>query len=224
MNLFCVMPAYNEEKNIVRVVRGVLGYVDKVIVVNDASLDETSNALKMANFDERVVVLEHVVNRGQGASLQTGNEFALKEGADVIVHFDADGQFLANEIRDLLKPIVDNEVDVVFGSRFLDKKSNIPFWKQNLILPIGRLVNRVVLGKNDLTDPQSGFRAMRAAVASSIVIEQDRMAHCSEILAKVIKSDYRLCEVPMRVIYDDFGQSFFGGINIVKDMIINRLK
>ncbi|MBL7058424.1 glycosyltransferase family 2 protein [Patescibacteria group bacterium] len=223
LKIVCVIPAWNEEKSIVYVLRDVLRYVDTVVVVDDASIDNTLIALKLAKFSDNVKVLKHVVNRGQGASLQTGNEYALEIGADIIIHFDADNQFLASEITDVVKPLIDNEADVVFGSRFLSKKSNIPFFKEKVILPIGRIVNRIVMGENNLTDPQSGFRAMNANVARGITIEQDRMAHCSEIISKVIRSKYRLKEVPITVFYNEFGQKFSGGVNIIKELIFNKI-
>lgn len=223
MKIICVVPSFNEEKNIVRVIRGVLERVDVVVVVDDASSDNTISALRLASFNERLIVVRHAFNRGQGASLQTGNEVALKLGADVIVHFDADGQFVVSEIDDLVGVIKSGECDIAIGSRFLGKESNIPFMKEYVILPLGRVVNRVSFGKNSLTDPQSGFRAMLASVAEKIDIEQNRMAHCSEILAKVIKGGFRVKEVPITVIYNEFGQNFLGGLSIVKDMVVSRL-
>ncbi|MCX6800262.1 MAG: glycosyltransferase family 2 protein [Candidatus Falkowbacteria bacterium] len=221
--IWAIIPAYNEEKNILKVINDVANYVDKIVVVNDCSIDKTGNVLKEASFSDNIIVLEHIVNRGQGAALQTGNECALENGADIIVHFDADGQFLAEEIQDILKPILENTSDIVFGSRFLSKKSDIPLFKKIIIFPISQLVNRILIGKNSLTDPQSGFRAMTAEAARVIRIEQDRMAHCSEILVKAHASGLRIREVPIAVIYTEYGQKFSGGINIIKDLILRKI-
>lgn len=221
--IFCVIPAYNEEKNIVKVIRDVLGYVEKIVVVDDCSSDNTVNVVRLANFDEDVVILRHSVNRGQGAALETGNGYARRHNADIVVHFDADGQFVASEIPELVRPVIANEAEVVFGSRFSTKKSNIPRFKKSVILPIGKMVNRLLIGKNDLTDPQSGFRVFGKKALGNVIIEQDRMAHCSEILNKVIKAKYNVKEIPITVIYHEFGQRLGGGVDIVKDLIIKRI-
>ncbi|RLC36429.1 glycosyltransferase family 2 protein [Candidatus Falkowbacteria bacterium] len=216
--VFCVIPAFNEAGTIEKVIQDVKPYVEKIVVVDDASTDKTYDLAKKYN----VAVLRHVINRDQGAALQTGNQYALKNGADIIVHFDADNQFVASEIKNVIEPIINNEADVVFGSRFLGIKSKIPFFKKNIIFPIARLVNKLFFGIN-LKDPQSGFRAMRREAAERIEIKQDGKAHCSEVLYKVFKNKFRIKEVPITVIYHDFGQKFSGGIKIVKDLLFSKL-
>lgn len=216
--IICIIPAFNEGKTIGEVVRKVKPFVSEIVVVDDCSSDNTFAILKTEN----ATALRHLVNRGQGASLQTGMDYALMQDADVLVHFDADGQFLAEEIRDVLAPIIAGEADVVFGSRFLDKKSEIPKLKKYLIMPLARLVNEVFLGIN-MSDPQSGFRALSREAALKIKIEQDRMAHCSEILLKVFALKLRVKEVPTSVIYHDFGQRIGGGIKILKELFMGSL-
>lgn len=218
METFCIIPAYNEENNIGKVLDGLLPLGYELVVVDDCSSDRTYEAAQKNG----VKVLRHIVNRGQGAALQTGMDYALMHGADVIVHFDADGQFLGEEIAQVIEPIVRGEADIVFGSRFLEKKSDIPFFKKNVIMPLAKLVNKVFL-KIDLTDPQSGFRAMSRKAAEQIRIEQNRMAHCSEILVKSFASGLRIKEVPITVIYHDFGQKFSGGIKILKELFLGSL-
>jgi glycosyltransferase involved in cell wall biosynthesis len=218
MKIFCVIPAYNEARSIVAVIGRVQPVVDELVVVDDESSDNTFLLAQSTG----IPVLHHIINRGQGAALQTGNDYALAHGADIIVHFDADGQFLAEEIKDVVKPILDNQADIVFGSRFLGKKSNLPHFKKNVIMPLAKLINRIFFGIN-LTDPQNGFRAMSAKVASEIRIENDQMAHCNEILIKAFRNKYRIQEVPITVVYHDFGQKFSGGFRIIKDLIYKKL-
>jgi len=189
-----------------------------LVIVDDHSSDDTFVLAKNTGTP----TLHHIINRGQGAALQTGNDYALLHGADIIVHFDADGQFLAEEIKDVVKPILDNQADIVFGSRFLGKKSNLPRFKKNIIMPLAKLINRIFFGIN-LTDPQNGFRAMSAKVAREIRIENDQMAHCNEILIKAFKNKYRIQEVPITVIYHEFGQKFSGGFRIIKDLIYKKI-
>jgi glycosyltransferase involved in cell wall biosynthesis len=221
--IFCVIPAYNEEKIIVRVVNGVKLFVNEVVVVDDGSEDNTLAELKK-NFHQvaNIAILRHIINRGQGAALRTGTEYALKKGADIIVHFDADGQFIAEEIADLVEPIKTGKADIVFGSRFLKKKPQMPFFKKYVIMPLARFANKIFLGVN-LTDPQNGFRAMANKAAGRINIHQRGMAHCSEIMRQAATGGFKIQEVPVTVIYRDFGQKFLGGIKILKELFLGAL-
>ena len=218
MKTICIIPAYNEERNVRNVVENAQKFVDEVVVVDDHSEDNTlKEAEKTSAF-----VLHHPVNRGQGAAIQTGNEFALDKEADIIVHFDADGQFLPEEIKEIVAPIIKGEADVCLGSRFLGKSSDLPFLKKNFILPAAKVVNRTFFGIRT-TDPQNGFRALSGQVTENIEIEQDQMAHCSEILYKIHQQGCRIKEIPITVIYHEYGQRFTGGIKIIKDMVIKGL-
>ncbi len=225
MSIFCIIPAYNEEKNIIKTIKDVTPFVDEIIVIDDCSSDDTYKLAKQTN----AIVLKHPINRGQGAALQTGNEYAISNNADIIVHFDADGQFLAQEIKDIVSPIKENFADIVFGSRFLGKKSKMPFFKKNIIMPVASIINKI-LTKSTLSDPQNGFRAMTLDTAKIIKIKNDGMAHNSEIQQKAFKNNLKIKEVPITVIYNDFGQGIgggkgrgTGGIKIIKDLILGRI-
>ena len=223
--IFCVIPAYNEEARIAGVIDSVVGLVDKVVVVNDGSSDNTAAAAQ----SRQAVVISHLVNRGQGAALMTGNLYALKNGADIIVHFDADGQFRAEDLPAVVEPILAGRAEAVFGSRFLGKRSELPALKRYAIIPLAHLANYLILGFS-LSDPQSGFRALSREVAAKIDIRNDGAAHCSEIMHKVSKLSHQISEVPIVVNYSRFGQGFFrgkgrgsGGIKIIKDLLIQKI-
>ena len=218
MKIFCVIPALNEAATIGRVLAEVKKYVDVMVVVSDGSTDETANIARVAG----AVVLEHPTNRGQGAALETGDTYARNNNADIVVHFDADGQFFATEIKDVVAPLLAGEADAVFGSRFGVKKNKIPWFKNNFIIPVARLVNKVFFNLN-LQDPQSGFRALGPKALAEIRIQQNGMAHCSEILHKISSLELRVKEVSVSVVYEDFGQNFFGGVRIIKDTILGKL-
>ncbi len=219
MKIICVIPAFNEEKTILEVINSVKPHVSEIVVVDDGSEDGTAY---LVETHCNASLLKHIINRGQGAALETGTEYALKRGADIIVHFDADGQFVAKEINDIVKPIKEGRADAVFGSRFLGKKSQLPFLKKYIIMPLARLLNKILLGVN-LTDPQNGFRALSREAASNLRIEQREMAHCSEILYKIKSSNFRAEEAPVTVIYDNFGQRFSSGIKIIKELFLGAL-
>lgn len=218
MKIFCVIPAWNEEKNIPEVLKKLTGFVDQVIVVDDCSSDQTSEIAKKFG----AIVLRHQINRGQGAALQTGNSYALKNGADIIVHFDADNQFLATEIPLVIAPLLNKQADIVFGSRFLGKKANLPFFKKYLIMPLARIINHYIF-KITLSDPQNGFRALSKESATKITIENRGFAHNNEIQMKAFKLKLRIQEVPITVIYHRYGQKFSGGIRILKDLLISKI-
>lgn len=214
--IFIVVPAYNEEKNIGRVVSGLFeqGY-SQVVVVDDGSTDNTEAVARQAGAH----VVKHVLNRGQGAALQTGNEYAALQGAQVIVHFDGDGQFNPSDIAVALSLMKSQQVDLVLGSRFLDERSHIPFTKKYIIFPLGRLINTLLTGVT-LTDVHNGFRVLSRKAAENIVITQDRMAHNSEIVSYIKKNKLRYTECPVEVFYLRYGQGIKGGITILKDWFL----
>ena len=154
MKIFIVIAAYNEEKAINHVIKGLHqeGY-ENIIVIDDCSKDNTIEIAKK----EKAIVLEHVINRGQGAALRTGIEYSLNHNADIIVTFDADGQHNPKQIKDLIKPIELEEVEITLGSRFLGN-SKVPFFKK-LILKGGIWFTYLFSGIK-LTDTHNGFRAL----------------------------------------------------------------
>jgi glycosyltransferase involved in cell wall biosynthesis len=218
MKISCILPAWNEAKNIETVIADLRAYVDEIIVVDDGSTDETVKLAKKGG----AIVLEHPINRGQGAALQTGNDYAITHGSDIVIHFDADGQFLAQEIPDLILPLLNNQADIVFGSRFLSKKTDFPFSKKYLIMPLAKIFTRYCLGIK-LSDPQSGLRALNRLALAKIHITNRAMAHASEIQIAAIKNNLRLAEVPITVIYKHFGQKIGGGWQIIKDLLVNKI-
>jgi len=218
MKITCVIPAFNEEKNIFQVVTQVRPFVNEIIVVDDCSQDKTAELARRAG----ALVLKHAINRGQGAALQTGTDYALKNQADIIIHFDADNQFRASEIAEVVEPLIQGRAETVLGSRFLEKKSNLPWQKKYLIMPLARLVNRLFFHIT-LSDPQSGFRALNRATAEKIKINNDGMAHCSEILYQLFRNKVKVEEVPITVTYHQYGQKFSGGLKIITDLLIQKI-
>ena len=218
MKISCVIPAYNEEKCIAAVIAKLRPFVDEIIVVDDCSKDNTYNVAIGAD----AIVVRHIINRGQGAALRTGTQLALDRGADIIIHFDADDQFQASDIPEMLKPILEGRADAVLGSRFLGKKSNLPKMKEYIIMPLGRFINRLFFNIR-LTDPQSGFRILNRQSALKLKIENDGMAHCSEIIYRLFKNNDRVVEVPITVIYHEYGQKLSGGFKIIRDILVQAI-
>jgi len=217
MKITCVIPAYNEAEHIGTVVRGLDKIADEVIIVDDCSRDDTAQKAQEAG----ALVAKFLINRGQGAALRLGTQLAVDRGADIIIHFDADGQFRAEDLPKLIKPLADGLADMTFGSRFLDHSTKMPWLKKQIIMPLARVFNWL-MGIN-LTDPQSGLRAFTRNTAKKLIWKQDRMAHCTEILWLAHKQNLTIKEVPITVIYNEFGQKLSGGFKIIIDIFLARL-
>lgn len=202
MRVIGVVPAYNEGSRIAEVLRAYLVYLDMLVVVDDGSKDDTSNVASCVAGQDRLRVIRFSINRGQGAALRAGNEAALRLGADIIIHLDADGQHDPKNIPVMLAPIREGKAEVVFGSRFMGiDPTGMPAMRRLLMIGI-RFFNLFALGiPKTMTDPQSGLRAMTANAARRIIYYQDRMAHTSEILRFVTRSDLRWMEVPAHILY-----------------------
>ncbi len=212
-----IVPAYNEAKHITAVAQSLLGYVDEVVVVDDCSSDDTAELARAAG----ATVLSHTLNRGQGAALETGQAYARERGADYVLHFDGDGQFDVADIHPALLALKASGADILFGSRFLDTRSHIPWFKRQIVLPVGRYLDRI-LGGVRLTDAHNGFRLLRRTALEALVLTHDRMAHASEIPGLVKKHGLTFIEFPVKVTYHQYGQSAAGGITIIKDLVVGR--
>lgn len=219
--VFVIIPAYNEQAVIRKVLLELLPLHYSLVVVDDGSAAELTTILS----DLPVYILRHKVNLGQGAALQTGIEFALSKNAAYIVTFDADGQHQAKDIPLLLAPLEKNEADMALGSRFLGDSSHIPSRRKKL-LKMARFVNFVFTGLW-LTDAHNGLRAMTAAAARQIHLRQSGMAHATEIIAAIRKKNLRYCEVPVTIVYTEYsrkkGQTIWGGFRIFFDILLNKI-
>jgi glycosyltransferase involved in cell wall biosynthesis len=219
--VYIIMPAFNEAKRIGFVLSELkkAGYKN-IVVVDDGSSDKTLNIAKKAG----VYALSHIMNRGQGASLQTGIDFALSKGADIIVTYDADGQFVIKEIESIIEPIKKGEADVALGSRFLGKAKNIPLSKK-IVLKLGVFVVFILYGIK-ITDSQCGFRALSGNAAEKIHISYDRMEHAAEFFLEIMRNNLKYKEVPITVIYDDYslekGQDWSRSFDLGIKMLIKK--
>ena len=221
MTIFIVIAAYNEATTIGEVVTALLKQYDKVVVVDDGSTDGTYDALKGL----RVHRLRHLVNRGQGAALQTGLDYALLNGADVIVTCDGDGQHRAEDIERLVDPIRRGEADVVLGSRFLGRANNIP-WHRSVLLHGAVWLTRHMSGLR-VSDTHNGLRAFSRNAAGRVHLSTDRMTHASEILDIVARERLRYVERPVTIEYTahslNKGQSSWAAIHMLAKLLEERL-
>ena len=219
--IFIVIAAFNEAAAIPRVVERVRAKFPDIVVVDDGSTDETSAALAGSG----VFLLRHMVNRGQGAALQTGIQFAVRQGAEVVVTFDADGQHDMEDIPALVAPVLSGECDVALGSRFLHAGTKVPLIRR-LVLKCGILFTRAV-SRVRISDTHNGFRAFSRKAASELRITLDRMAHASEIIDQIRENRWRYREVPVRILYTEYamtkGQSSWNALRIASQFLFRKI-
>jgi polyprenyl-phospho-N-acetylgalactosaminyl synthase len=217
---FLVVPAFNEGLVIHNVISGLLATFPNVIVVNDGSSDDTAAVLRTLP----VTAVTHPVNLGQGAALQTGITLALERGADYVLTFDSDGQHRPEDALAALQRLAQGDCDVVCGSRFLGKKSNVPGFRKLLLKSAVAWVN--VTSKSRMTDAHNGLRALNRKAASCLDIYQSGMAHASEIVGQLREHGMVIREVPVQIAYTEYsmakGQSSLNSINIVVDLLVGR--
>ena len=217
--IFIIIPCYNEAETIFQVVEQTRPY-GQVVVVDDSSTDQSALLAGQAG----AVVLRHFLNRGQGAAEQTGTDLAIRRGADIIIHLDADGQHDPNDIPKLIAPLQSRMADIVLGSRFLGQAVNIPIFRK-ILLKAGAFFIFTFTGLR-LSDSQNGFRAMTRSTAKLINITQDGMAHATEIIDQISEQDLRYQEVPVTVRYTPYsigrGQSNSNAVKIVWRLIIEK--
>ncbi|AHF81411.1 glycosyltransferase family 2 protein [Thermococcus paralvinellae] len=191
-----VIPAYNEELTIGSVVALAKEYGD-VLVVDDGSKDKTSKIAQEVG----AIVLRHDVNKGKGQALKTGFDYALANDYDVVVCIDADGQHNPEEIPLLLKPILEDEADLVIGSRYLNgAHKTIPIYRR---LGLWILNKTTVLASGvKITDSQSGFRALNRRALESLNLNSSGYNVESEMIHQLSEKNLRITEVPINVRYD----------------------
>lgn len=221
-SIYIVIAAYNEGKSILKVINSLKksGYKN-IIVVDDGSSDNTYELCKNSS----IYALRHIINRGQGAALKTGIDFALKNGAEIIITFDADGQHRVEDIPAMIKPIQKKECEVTLGSRFL-KKSELPLFRK-ITLKIAILIVWLFYGVK-MTDAHNGFRAMTKSAAKKIKITSDRMEHASQIIEEIHKKQIKYKEIPVTILYTDYSLKhghggFKQAIKVLWGMIVRRI-
>jgi len=220
-DVWVIIAAYREAKVIADVVADVRATGHRVVVVDDGSPDQTAEHAAAAG----AIVIRHPINLGQGAGLQTGLDFALAQGANAIVTFDADGQHRAADIAGLLDALVRHNADFALGSRFLGSAVNLPA-KRRALLKAAVWFTRATTCLS-ITDSHNGLRAMTRHGASRIHLRQNRMAHASEILHQIAASGLKYVETPVTIHYSAYslakGQTLFDALLIILDLFARRL-
>jgi glycosyltransferase involved in cell wall biosynthesis len=222
-NIVIVIPSYNEGQRIRKVVKEIkeLGY-DNIVVVDDGSSDNSMELIK----DLNVRILYHLVNRGAGATTETGLKYCREIiNAETVVMIDADTQHNANDISKLIDAHFKENADITIGNRFIENVKDVPFknWCYN---QIANIITSILASKR-FSDSQSGFKVFNQKALKKIIIDHDRYEHCSEILIKAHQNNLKIIDVPIRVYYGveikDKGQHFVNGIRTLINLLYSVL-
>lgn len=218
-----VIPVYNEGKVVRAVVERVLEEYRHVVCVNDFSKDDSAKQIAHT----AAYLINHPMNMGQGAALQTGIEFARDiEGVKYFVTYDADGQHQLNDVASMLAVIERDGVDMVLGSRFLGSEAVAMPKVKRAVLKLAVAFSNMVSGIK-LTDTHNGLRVFNRHVAETMQITMPDMAHASEILEIMGRNKYTYREAPVTIVYTDYsrgkGQSILNAVNIAVDAILGKM-
>jgi len=217
-----VVPVYNEASVIGDVIAEVLEVTPNVVCVNDGSRDASAaEIVKAGGF-----LVDHPINMGQGAALQTGIEFARSlPGVNRFVTFDADGQHLVADAVRMIELLDAGDVDIVLGSRFLGASVGAGRMKK-MLLRAAVVFSNVTSGVR-LTDAHNGLRAFNRHVADTIEITAPDMTHASEIVELIARNGYRYREVPVTIHYTEYsrskGQASVNALNIAVDTLLRKV-
>jgi glycosyltransferase involved in cell wall biosynthesis len=217
-----VIPAYNEQLSVGSIALQARKFVDRVIVVDDGSTDNTAEIVELAGAE----LIKHEKNMGKGVALRTGFEAA--KNSDIIVTLDADGQHKISDIPKLINPIKEGKADIVNGSRYINgDDKDTPVYRRfgQRVLDVATNINANV----NVTDSQSGFRAFSKKTLSVFRFEQKGYGIESEMLIEASKADFKIKEVEINVRYDLDGSKenpLRHGlgvlVNIIDEMKFNR--
>lgn len=219
-----IIPCYNEGTVIQDVIENARKTFPNIVAVNDGSPDDSADKIKAGGAH----LVNHPVNLGQGAAIQTGIEYARKQpGAKYFVTFDADGQHQVKDVVRMVERLRTEPLDIVVGTRF-----GRPRAADDQVPLIKRLVLRTVVmlspttRRLGLSDAHNGLRAFNKKVADEMNIRMNGMSHASEIVSMISDKHWRVAEEPVDILYTEYsmskGQSLINGVNILADGMLSR--
>lgn len=197
-NTYVILPAYNEATRIQPVLEEIAQKGYKMVVVNDGSSDNTLEVIKecQRKYPENIYIYSHIINRGVGVAMQTGFDAVLKYNPKYIVNMDSDGQHSADDLDNVLKPLISGEAQAVIGVRPLN---DMPL-SRNIANAIMNLLTRIFY-RVDVSDSQTGFRAITLEALRKININARGYLISSEFIREVHDNNIPFAEVPIKTIY-----------------------
>ncbi|WP_291313323.1 glycosyltransferase family 2 protein [Corynebacterium sp. UBA2622] len=222
LDTWLVIPCYNEGQVIQSVIEHARETFPNIVAVNDGSKDNSADAIHAAGAH----LVNHPVNLGQGAAIQTGVEYARSQpGARYFATFDADGQHQVKDVVKMVDRVRTEPLDIVVGTRFAGQENTqVPWIKRFVLKTVVLLSPRT--RRLGLTDAHNGLRVFNKKVADEMDIRMNGMSHASEIVAMIDSHPWRVAEEPVDVLYTEYsmskGQSLINGVNILADAIVAR--
>ena len=216
LKIAILIPSYNEGTRICEVIRNCFDYNLDIIIINDGSTDNTTEALKEfeAQKNKKITIITHPINKGKGEALKTGFAHAVNNNYSGVITIDADGQHDTKEINDFLAELHKNDPDLIVGSRFNNTKG-MPFIRRFVNYFTSWIISSIA-GKK-IEDVQSGYRFIKTSVLKNIKLETKNFDTESEILLKAGWFNYKITNIPIRTIYHF--EDFKSHVNPVKDTI-----
>ena len=217
-----IVPCYNEGTVIFDVLSHARETFPNIVAVNDGSRDDSAAQIRAAGAH----LVNHPVNLGQGAAIQTGVEYARAQpGAQYFVTFDADGQHQVKDVVRMVERLRTEPLDIIVGTRFAGQdNSQVPWIKRVVLKTVVLLSPRTK--KLGLSDAHNGLRAFNRKVAEEMNIRMNGMSHASEIVTMIDKQGWRVDEEPVDILYTEYsmskGQSLINGVNILADGLVAR--
>ena len=217
-----IVPCYNEGTVIFDVLTNARETFPNIVGVNDGSADNSAEQIRAAGAH----LVDHPVNLGQGAAIQTGVEYARAQpGAQFFVTFDADGQHQVKDVVRMIERLRTEPLDIIVGTRFAGQEnSQVPWIKRAVLKTVVMLSPRTK--RLGLTDAHNGLRAFNRKVAEEMNIRMNGMSHASEIVSMIDKHGWRVDEEPVDILYTEYsmskGQSLINGVNILADGLVAR--
>ncbi len=222
-DVYVIIPLYNEGPVVGSVVESVQKKFKNVVCVNDGSKDNSAQEVAKT----KAYLLNHPLNMGQGAAIQTGIEYALQDpNAQYFVTFDADGQHSLDDVVAMLAYIRKHPVDIVLGSRFLGDAQNMSRMKRG-ILRLAIAFSNTTSGIK-LTDAHNGLRVFNRDFAKQLNITMSDMAHASEIIQRIAEKKFRFHEMPTTVTYSEYSVAkshnpSLNAVNIAFDTLLQKV-
>ena len=210
-----LVPAYNEEEFIKKVIKNCFKYGLDIIIVDDGSTDGTLKAVKSIAIPEnfKIIPLRHLINKGKGQSLKTGFEYVIRNNYSGVITIDADGQHDTNEIKNFLKSLEEEKPDLIIGDRMGNTK-NMPFIRLATNVITSWIISRIA-GKK-VSDVQSGFRYISVEVLRNVKLETGNFDTEPELIIKSSWSGYCIKNIPISTIYH---KNFTSSVNPITDTI-----
>lgn len=216
---WCVVPLYNESGVVVDVINELRETFPNVVCVDDGSSDNSAELVRSFG----VTVIQHAINLGQGAALQTGFDYVRSiPDAKYVVTFDADGQHDPKDALAMVNLLIREDLDIVFATRFGGLDSHgMSSMKKVVLRSIVRL--QQLFTRTTMTDTHNGLRVFSRSVLDRVSITQNGMAHASELEGLTRKKRLRFAELPVTIRYTTYskskGQSLLNGVNIIFDLV-----